>query len=109
METRSFNYNLFQSELELIGKNCTEEKDLIKNWFESRFLNTNGVRHAKYLLSKHQPNVEDTIQNGAASFDRSDTPLNTLVSINRRLFLSFDVKHISIYAVPRRIELRFPG
>jgi len=63
-KTLWFNYNLFQSELELIGKNCTEEKDLIKNWFESRFLNTNGVRHAKYLLSKHQPNVEDTIQNG---------------------------------------------
>jgi hypothetical protein len=63
-KTLWFNYNLFQSELELIGKNCTEEKDLIKNWFESRFLNTNGVRHAKYLLSEHQPNVEDTIQNG---------------------------------------------
>lgn len=63
-KTLWFNYNLFQSELDLVSKDCTEEKDLIKNWFESRFLNTNGVRHAKYLLSKHQPNVEDTIQNG---------------------------------------------
>ena len=63
-KTLWFNYNLFQSELELIGKNCTEEKDLIKNWFESRFLNTNGVRHTQgspYGLPKP---VEDTIQNG---------------------------------------------
>jgi hypothetical protein len=63
-KTLWFNYNLFQSELDLVSKDCTQERDLIKNWFESRFLNTNGVRHAKYLLSEHQPNVEDTIQNG---------------------------------------------
>jgi len=68
-KTLWFNYNLFQSELDLVSKDCTEEKDLIKNWFESRFLNTNGVRHAKYLLSKHQPNVEDTIQNGVRHTD----------------------------------------
>ena len=79
-KTLWFNYNLFQSELELIGKDCTEEKDLIKNWFESRFLNTNGVRHAKYLLSKHQPNVEDTIQNGV----KETTPSGYLGSIEMK-------------------------
>jgi hypothetical protein len=63
-KTLWFNYNLFQSELELIGKNCSEEKDLIKNWFESRFLNTNGVRHTIADATIFTEAVEDTIQNG---------------------------------------------
>jgi len=62
-KTLWFNYNLFQSELELIGKDCTEEKDLIKNWFESRFL---GIKP-----------VEDTIQNGV----KETTPSGYLGSI----------------------------
>jgi len=62
-KTLWFNYNLFQSELELIGKDCTEEKDLIKNWFESRFL---GIKP-----------VEDTIQNGV----KETTPSVILGSI----------------------------
>jgi hypothetical protein len=73
-KTLWFNYNLFQSELDLVSKDCTQEKDLIKNWFESRFLNTNGVRHAKYLLSEHQPNVEDTIQNSVKETRTFNSP-----------------------------------
>ena len=71
-KTLWFNYNIFQSELELIGKDCTEEKDLIKNWFESRFLGVkpvedtiqNGVKHTNFpeLFDIHK--VENTIQNG---------------------------------------------
>jgi hypothetical protein len=71
-KTLWFNYNLFQSELELIGKNCTEERDFIKNWFESRFLGIkpvedtiqNGVRHTRIRLETKPVSVEDTIQNG---------------------------------------------
>ena len=85
-KTLWFNYNLFQNELELIGKDCTEERDLIKKWFESRFLNKPKVRatfnHAidsnqavdeaiqngvKNTLAEYNPDyvmVEDTIQNG---------------------------------------------
>ena len=84
-KTLWFNYNLFQSELELIGKNCTQERDLIKNWFESRFLGIdvveeslstagkplkvedtieNGVRHTGFFFRRSATFVEDTIENG---------------------------------------------
>ena len=63
-KTLWFNYNLFKSELELIGKDCVEEKDLIKNWFESRFLNTNKVKRTSEFWRLQELNVEDTIQNG---------------------------------------------
>ena len=85
-KTLWFNFNLFQGELDLIGKDCTEERDLIKNWFESRFLNKpkvdetfdnaanmihhiedaiqNGVKRTKTLNLKIEESVEDTIENG---------------------------------------------
>ena len=84
-KTLWFNYNLFKSELELIGKDCTEERDFIKNWYESRFLGIdvveeslstagkrlkvedtiqNGVRHTLTKSNKQGVTVEDTIQNG---------------------------------------------
>jgi hypothetical protein len=71
-KTLWFNYNLFKSELELIGKDCTEERDFIKNWFESRFLGNkpvedtiqNGVRHTIRSKDSFNKGVEDTIQNG---------------------------------------------
>ncbi len=31
-KTLWFNYNIFQGELDLINKDCTEERDLIKNF-----------------------------------------------------------------------------
>jgi hypothetical protein len=63
-KTLWFNYNIFQGELELIGKDCTEERDLIKNWFESRFLNKPKVEETKKRRLCPSPLVEDTIQNG---------------------------------------------
>jgi hypothetical protein len=63
-KTLWFNYNIFQGELELIGKDCTEERDLIKNWFESRFLNKPKVWATfNHAIDSNQA-VEDTIQNG---------------------------------------------
>ena len=63
-KTLWFNFNLFQGELDLIGKDCTEERDLIKNWFESRFLNKPKVKHTNHLTIGDSWEVEDTIQNG---------------------------------------------
>ena len=63
-KTLWFNYNAFQNELDLIGKDCTEERDLIKNWFESRFLNKPKVWTTfNHAIDSNQA-VEDTIQNG---------------------------------------------
>ena len=71
-KTLWFNYNLFKSELELIGKDCTEERDFIKNWYESRFLGIkpvedtiqNGVKDTQCDERSYPKWVEDTIQNG---------------------------------------------
>ena len=74
-----FNYNLFKSELELIGKDCVEEKDLIKNWFESRFLNTNKVKRTSEFWRLQELNVEDTIQNGVKDTAPALAKLDTYV------------------------------
>ena len=65
-----FNYGTFQSELVLVGMDCVDSKDVIKEWFESRFLgieveNTiqNGVKDTLKIVSKIKRKVEDTIQN----------------------------------------------
>jgi hypothetical protein len=50
---------------------CVDSKDIIKEWFESRFLGIeveetiqNGVKHTSPLRQKKAKGVEDTIQNG---------------------------------------------
>ena len=63
-KTLWFNYNIFQSELELIGKDGTEEKDFIKKWFESRFLNKPKVEETLDAQRRSQITVEHTIQDG---------------------------------------------
>jgi hypothetical protein len=88
-----FNYNTFQSELNLLSIDCVESKDIIKKWFESRFLgieieyeiqnevkdthdwhcfrrscveNTiqNGVKHTLSHFGSFQNNIQNVIQNG---------------------------------------------
>ena len=84
-KTLWFNYNLFHSELKLLSMDCVDSKDIIKEWFESRFLekdiahvtdtsnvpysiveNTlqNGVKHTYKKKITRLNEVEDTIQNG---------------------------------------------
>ena len=66
-----FNYNLFQSEFELIGKDCIEDGDLIKNWFESRFLNKPKVDEIFDNSANMYFHIENAIQNGVKSTDFS--------------------------------------
>jgi hypothetical protein len=69
-----FNYGTFQSELVLVGMDCADSKDVIKEWFESRFLGIevedtiqNGVKHTISRSLNVKNKVEDTIQNGVKS------------------------------------------
>ena len=73
-----FNYNTFQSELNLLSIDCVESKDIIKKWFESRFLgieveNTiqNGVKNSQSYGGESLKLVEDTIQEGVKHTLRS--------------------------------------
>ena len=87
-----FNYNIFQSELVLVGMDCVVSRDVIKEWFESRFLEKdiahvtdtsnvpysivenvvrNGVKDTKKWCDDCGPRVEDTIQNGVKQTELS--------------------------------------
>ena len=92
-QTLWYNYNFFKDEMELIGLDCVEDKDLIKKWFESRFLGIpkvedfcdpffdqdqyveyviqNGVRHTAPDASTIVYAVEDTIQKGVKQTELS--------------------------------------
>jgi hypothetical protein len=63
-QTLWYNYHFFKNEMEIIGLDCVENKDLIQKWFELRFLNINAVEDTKPNERLWQAYVEDTIQNG---------------------------------------------
>ena len=70
--TLYYNYSFFRDKMEMLSLDCVENKDLIKKWFESRFLNINtveatiqnGVKYTESTRAKQKMAVEDTIQNG---------------------------------------------
>ena len=92
-QTLWYNYYFFKQEMEMVGLDCVEDKDLIQKWFESRFLgipkveeahhvdvmkffdkkmgNTieNGVKETRLLGRFFIVSVEDTIQNGVRHTD----------------------------------------
>ena len=78
-QTLWYNYNFFKGEMDLIGLDCVEDKDLIQKWIESRFLDINpvedtiqnGVKDISSVLYKELLSVEDTIQNGVKDTRRS--------------------------------------
>ena len=74
-QTLWYNYYFFKQEMEIIGLDCVEDKDLIQKWFESRFLNMSEVQFADYIGRPHR-NVYDTIQNGVKDTISSDGILN---------------------------------
>ena len=63
-QTLWYNYNFFKDEMELIGLDCVEDKDLIQKWFESRFLGMPKVEEAFDPFFDQDQYVEDVIQNG---------------------------------------------
>ena len=77
-KTLWFNYNLFQSELNLLSMDCVESKDIIKEWFESRFLGIDVVEETLSTAGKPLK-VEDTIQNGVKNTLRTFRSISILV------------------------------
>jgi hypothetical protein len=75
-KTLWFNYNLFQSELNLLSMDCVDSKDIIKEWFESRFLEKD-IEHVTDTSNVPYSIVEDTIQNGVKhTYKKKITRLN---------------------------------
>jgi phosphoribosylformylglycinamidine (FGAM) synthase PurS component len=70
-QTLWYNYNFFKEEMELIGLDCVEDKDLIKKWFESRFLGIPKVEDAFDPFFDQDQYVEDAIKNGVKDTRRT--------------------------------------
>ena len=70
-QTLWYNYNFFKDEMDLIGLNCVEDKDLIQKWFESRFLGIPKVEDAFDPFFDQNQYVEDVIQNGVKQTELS--------------------------------------
>ena len=95
-KTLWFNYNLFQSELNLLSMDCVDSKDIIKEWFESRFLEKE-ILHVTDTSNVPYSIVENTIQNGVkrtidATADRMGLVENTIQN---------GVKHTEEWVFPR--------
>jgi len=70
-QTLWYNYSFFKDEMELVSLDCVEDKDLIKKWFESRFLGIPKVEDFCEPFFDQDQYVEDTIQNGVKDTDPS--------------------------------------
>jgi len=76
-KTLWFNFNIFQYELNLLSMDCVESKDIIKEWFESRFLGIevedtiqNGVKDTNHIIDVPPILVKNAIQNGVKEVER---------------------------------------
>ena len=65
-KTLWYNYNFFRSALKFVSLDINEgdNQKYITEWFESRYLNINQVKHILEVSNPNPPGVEDTIQNG---------------------------------------------
>ena len=65
-KTLWYNYNFFRSALKFVSLDVNEgdNQKYITEWFESRYLNINQVKHTLDVSNPNPPGVEDTIQNG---------------------------------------------
>jgi hypothetical protein len=86
-QTLWYNYYFFKNEMEMVGLDCVNNKNLIQKWFELRFLNINpvedtiqnGVKHTPLHLFSRCLCVEDTIQNGVKHTLGARHPLSLVV------------------------------
>ncbi len=113
-QTLWYNYNFFKDEMELIGLDCVENKDLIQKWFESRFLNINSVEDTiqngvKHTHSNPIPltfSVEDTIQNGVKHTEEGLRPDDSDVedTIQNGVKHTLDIEHGNYLKVEDTIQ-----
>ena len=71
-QTLWYNYYFFKQEMDMVGLDCVENKDLIQKWFEYRFLNKKRVKHTHRNEHPIAFIVEDTIQNGVKHCEDGD-------------------------------------
>lgn len=74
-QTLWYNYYLFEQEMGFVGLNCLDHQEIIRKWFESRFLKQ--LELVKFIQNPILPKefeVEDVIQNGV----KDGTPMGEI-------------------------------
>ena len=108
-QTLWYNYHLFKQEMDMVGLDCVEDCDIIKKWFESRFLNINpvedtiqnGVKHTSVRPLQWLETVEDTIQNGVKDTQFRQIPMNYSIEDT----IQNGVKHIKKSNSPKAFSI----
>ena len=72
-KTLWYNYNFFRSALKFVSLDVNEgdNQKYITEWFESRYLNINQVKHTLEISNPNPPGVDDTIENGVKQTELS--------------------------------------
>ena len=80
-KTLWYNYNFFRSALKFVSLDINEgdNQKYITEWFESRYLNINQVKHTLEVSNPNPPGVEETVQNGVKGTQESYTKRNPQV------------------------------
>jgi hypothetical protein len=102
-KTLWYNFNVFKSEMDLLGMDCIQNKPIIKKWFENRFLNIKDPNHVEYTMSTDMEiidkDINKVIQNGVketiswlhrATEDVEDTIENGVKIANASRFPNID-------------------
>ena len=115
-QTLWYNYNFFKDEMELIGLNCVEDKDLIKKWFESRFLGIPKVEDAFDPFFDQDQYVEDAIENGVKDTRRTiisqdqyveDTIKNGVKDIRRTRLINLSANQMVEDAIQNGVKYTY--
>jgi hypothetical protein len=70
-KTLWFNYNIFQTQMSFLSMNCIDHKEIIKEWFESRFLEEE-INHVTDTSNVPYSIVKNVIRNGVKFTQRDD-------------------------------------
>ena len=100
-QTLWYNYYFFTNEMEMVGLDCVEDKDLIQKWFESRFLNIDPVEYTRGESFHFNRKVEDTIKNGV-----KETKLAKFFSVDVEDTIQNGVKHAYVVEGQRQLPVK---
>jgi hypothetical protein len=78
LKTLWFNYNIFQTQMSFLSMDCINHKEIIKEWFESRFLeeeinHVTDISNVPYLI------IDRVVRNGVKETDGDSSPLVDIV------------------------------
>jgi hypothetical protein len=101
-----FNYNFFRSAFKFVSLDINDKNEYVTEWFESRFLNMNRVKHILDVSNPNPPGVEDTIENGVKNtkFTSTNFPLRVEHTIENGVKETLDAQGRSQISVENAIE-----